>query len=76
MNDYIEKIKSLEQAIQENKTEATKIEERLRILKEEKANILSDLKKENMSLDDLEETIENLETNIQKQIEEIENELR
>jgi len=76
MSNYIAEIQKLEKTIQDNKTEATKLEERLKVLKEERANLINDLKKQKIEEKDLEEKIKTLDEELNKKIEEIENELK
>ena len=72
----IEKIQLLENKIQENKTELTKLTERLEVSKEEKKNLLAKLKELDISEDDLEDKIVDLDTELSEKIAEIENELK
>ena len=72
----IEKIQSLENKIQENKTELTKLTERLEVSKEEKKNLLAKLKELDISEDDLEDKIVSLDTELSEKIAEIEKELK
>jgi len=74
-NSYIEQIQSLENKIQENKTELTKLTERLEVSKEEKKNLLAKLKELDISEDDLEDKIVDLDTELSEKIAEIEKEL-
>ena len=64
----IEKIQSLENKIQENKTELTKLTERLEVSKEEKKNLLAKLKELDISEDDLEDKIVDLDTELSEKI--------
>lgn len=71
----IEKIQSLENKIQENKTELTKLTERLEVSKEEKKNLLTKLKELDIDEQSLEGEIDILDKELMKKITEIENQL-
>jgi len=71
----IEKIQLLENKIQENKTELTKLTERLEVSKEEKKNLLAKLKELDILEDDLEDKIVDLDTELSEKIAEIKKKL-
>ena len=75
MSDLIKDIQKLETTVQENKTELTKLEERRKILKEERDKLLVELKEQDIEEDDLQDKINDLETELKQKIEEIQNEI-
>ena len=76
MSDLIKDIQTLETTVQKNKTELAKLEERQKMLTEERNKLLASLKVQGISEDDLEDDINTLESELTKKIEEIKNELR
>ena len=76
MSDLIKDIQKLETTVQENKTELTKLEERRKILKEKRDKLLVELKEQDIEEDDLQDKINDLETELKQKIEEIQNEIR
>lgn len=72
MSEYIEKIQGLEKKIKDNELEQAKLSEREKGLKEEKAELDKELVALNISAKDLDDTIEQLEADIQGDIEQIE----
>jgi len=66
MSDLIKDIQKLETTVQENKTELTKLEERRKILKEERDKLLVELKEQDIEEDDLQDKINDLETEFKK----------
>lgn len=75
MSDYIKQIQTLETKIQDNKTELTKLSERLKVNEEEKKKLLVELKELNISEDDLNDKISDLDVELNNKITEIEKEL-
>ena len=75
MSDLIKDIQTLETTVQKNKTELAKLEERQKILKEERDKLLVSLKEQGIEEDDLEDKINDLESELTQKIEEIKNEL-
>lgn len=68
--NYKQELESIETQVEKQKTEKIKLEERKRQLTQDKTKILSELKELNIAEDKIEEVIEELEINIQKQISE------
>ena len=73
--NYIEKIQSVESTIQENTIELTKLSERLNVAKEERKQLLIKLKEQNISEQELEQKITELDNELSSEIEKIEKEL-
>jgi chromosome segregation ATPase len=74
--DYIKKITELEKKVQDNKVEVAKLEERKKNLSEEREKLLSELSKTEVKEADLEITIIDMEQELMKEIERLENELK
>ena len=70
MSDYIKQITQLEQTIQSNKTELAKLEERSKMLKEDKEKISASLKEMNITEAELEKKIVTLDAEIEEAINE------
>lgn len=73
--DYIKKITDLEKKVQDNKVEIAKLEERKKTLSEEREKVLVELRTTKVKEDDLETTIIDMEQELMKEIERLENEL-
>jgi len=67
--NYSNELNNIEQTVNNAKLEKATLEERKRKLGEEQTKILGELKKEEITEDKLEESIDNLEIQIQKGIE-------
>lgn len=76
MSDYIDKINSLEKQVNDNKLELAKLEERKNNLKKEKEKLLAELKELNINEEDLETVIIDAKEELDKLMEEAENELK
>lgn len=75
MSEIIDKIQKLESTLNNNKVELAKLEERKKGLSEEKEKYLAQLKELKVDEDNLEITIIDMEQELNKEIEKIENEL-
>lgn len=73
--DYIKKITELEKKVQDNKLELAKLEERKKTLSEDREKLLSELSKTEVKEADLETTIIDMEQELMKEIERLENEI-
>lgn len=73
--DYIKKITDLEKKVQDNKVEIAKLEERKKALSEEREKVLAELSTTKVKEDDLETKIIDMEQELMKEIERLENEL-
>ena len=76
MSDYIKQITSIEQKIQDNRTELAKLTERSKMLKEEKIKLLDELKTLNIDEKELEQKIAELEGDIESELKECEEKLK
>ena len=76
MSDYIKQITSIEQKIQDNRTELAKLTERGKMLKEEKIKLLDELKTLNIDEKELEQKIAELEGDIESELKECEEKLK
>lgn len=76
MTDYKTELETIEKQVNTQKEQKIKLTERLRNLKEDKQKILSELKEQNIAEEKLEETIEELEIEIQQKITEANNLLK
>ncbi|MHA2012743.1 MAG: hypothetical protein ACTSWG_10290 [Candidatus Helarchaeota archaeon] len=76
MSELIDKINTLEKKVNDNKIEQAKLEERKETLEEERKEILEKLKEFDIDEEDLEIKIIDMETELDKEIKKIENELK
>lgn len=75
MSNLIDKIQNLEKKNNDNKLELAKLEERKQALTEEKKKILDELKALNVSEDELETKLIEMEADLESTIIEIEKEI-
>jgi len=68
MSSYIQQIQELEQTIQNNKTELAKLEERQKVLKEEKTKLNVSLKELGVTEAELEKRIATLDAELEEEI--------
>ena len=68
MDNYVEKITTLEKQSNENKIEQAKLKERLKTLKEDKDKLLAELKELGIEEEDLEDKINDLDKEIGEEI--------
>ncbi len=68
MENYKEELDKIEQEVNNAKIEKAKLEERKRNLEEEYTKIVEELKKEGITIEDLENNINELEIGIQEGI--------
>ncbi len=68
MENYKDKLDKIEQEVNNAKIEKAKLEERKRNLEEEYTKIVEELKKEGITIEDLENNINELEIGIQEGI--------
>jgi len=68
--DYTAEIQKIEKSNQEAKIQVAKLEQKLEQLNEEETQILKDLADQNITIENLENTIKNLSVDIEETIEE------
>ncbi|KKM06029.1 hypothetical protein LCGC14_1748120 [marine sediment metagenome] len=76
MNDFKVELESIEKVIDTNKLEKARLEERLKKLGEDKQEILTKLKEENIKEDELESVVIDMEMEIQEQLDKAKEELK
>lgn len=68
MNNYKEELNNIEKTVENAKLDKARLEERKKKLEEDKIVLLEDLKKEGISVEELQDKISELEIEIEKEI--------